>query len=68
LQRLLPKIAENNIITYIGCNLRFLDSLKFIKEYLKENPDKKINEVNVYCGSFLPYWRDKIGFQKNLFF
>lgn len=60
----LPKIAENNIITYIGCNLRFLDSLKFIKKYLKENPDKKINEVNVYCGSFLPDWRQDKDFRK----
>jgi len=53
----LPTIEENNILTYVGCNLRFLDSLKFIKEYLNENPHKKINEVNVYCGSYLPNWR-----------
>ena len=42
--------------TYIGCNLRFLDCIKFTKSFI-ENTTSKVNEVNSYCGSFLPEWR-----------
>lgn len=47
----LPKLKQKS---YVACNLRFLDSLRFVKEYIK---DRRINEVNVYCGSYLPEWR-----------
>ena len=47
-------IMERGILNYIACNLRFLDSLKYLKSQL---PGKRINEVNVYCGSYLPDWR-----------
>ncbi len=51
------KLIENkNIKTYVGCNLRFHPSLIFIKNYLNQKKDK-INEVSIYCGSYLPDWR-----------
>ena len=43
-------------ISYTACNLRFHPSLVFLKKYLAEK-DSRVNEVNVYCGSFLPDWR-----------
>jgi predicted dehydrogenase len=46
----------SGITNYIGCNLRFLDCLIFVKELLELNKEK-INEVNVYFGSYLPEWR-----------
>lgn len=49
-------IKQKNIKTYVGCNLRFHPALNFIKSYLKHD-NSKINEVNVYCGSYLPNWR-----------
>jgi predicted dehydrogenase len=44
------------VITYVACNLRFLDSIKFIKEEISKGT-KRLNEANVYCGSYLPDWR-----------
>ncbi len=49
-------IEQKNLKTYVGCNLRFHPVLNFIKKYLKLD-NSKLNEVNIYCGSYLPNWR-----------
>lgn len=59
-QTLVDQIEKQGIITYIACNLRFLDCIKELKTLLK---DEKINEVNVYCGSYLPDWRPGVDFR-----
>lgn len=59
-QNLVDEIKRKGIITYIACNLRFLDCIKELKTILQ---DKKINEVNVYCGSYLPNWRPGVDFR-----
>lgn len=51
---LLKTLKENNIITYVACNLRFLGCISYLKTFLD---NKRINEVNSYCGSYLPEWR-----------
>lgn len=50
------------IKTYIGCNLRYLDCLKYIKDNLNR-PGHRINEINAYCGSYLPEWRPGTDFR-----
>jgi len=55
-EEILKKIVEKNIKTYVGCNLRFHPALNFVKNFLYTN-NVKINEVNIYCGSYLPDWR-----------
>lgn len=57
-------IEKKNIKTYVGCNLRFHTALKFIKTYLN-SANSKINEVNVYCGSYLPNWRPQQDYTKS---
>jgi len=47
--------------TYIACNLRFLDSLQYLKSKLI---NRRMHEVNVYCGSYLPDWRPDVDFRK----
>ena len=51
---LLEDIRQRGILTHVACDMRYFDTLQFIKNHLKE---LKVNEVNVYCGSYLPSWR-----------
>jgi len=60
-QELITSLALSKITTYIACNLRFLDCLWEIKRIIK---DSRINEVNIYCGSYLPDWRPGVDFKK----
>lgn len=53
---LLTEIKNKGIATYVACNMRFHPALVYLKEAL-EIQKMRINEVNVYCGSFLPNWR-----------
>jgi predicted dehydrogenase len=55
------EVIDSGLKTYVACNLRFLDCLKFTKDFIK---DKKINEVTSYCGSYLPDWRSGTDFRK----
>lgn len=60
---LVARVGAKGTLTYVGCNLRFLDCLLYIKSYLKEN-EGRLNEVNIYCGSYLPAWRPGREFRK----
>lgn len=55
------EIKRLNLLTYVACNLRFLDSLLFVKNEISNNK-RRINEINVYCGSYLPEWRPGLDF------
>jgi predicted dehydrogenase len=57
-------IDENGNLTYVACNLRFLSCIQFVKDKLTSTQIRKINEVNVYCGSYLPDWRPDINFRE----
>lgn len=55
-EKLLEEIRKREITTYVGYSLRHHPCIKFLKE--KINTDtQRINEVNIYCGSYLPHWR-----------
>ena len=64
IEALVKNTQDKGILTYVACNLRFLDCLKFIKGKIeRENP--RINEINVYCGSYLPEWRPGINLKES---
>ncbi|MBL4648899.1 MAG: Gfo/Idh/MocA family oxidoreductase, partial [Aureispira sp.] len=54
---------KNNILNYIGCNLRFLEVLTHAKAFLEEKK-LRINEVNIYAGSHMPSWRPNQNFRE----
>lgn len=55
-----------NSLTYVACNLRFLESLRHVAEAVKSGTlPGRINEVNIYCGSSLPSWRLGSDFRKS---
>lgn len=56
-------IKTNNIFTYVGCPLRFHPCISFVRNYLEVN-NPRLNEVNIYCGSYLPDWRPERNFRE----
>lgn len=63
-EELKMKVIGSGIMTYVACNLRFHPCIDFLHRFISENSDKGVNEVNVYCGSYLPDWRPGQDFRK----
>jgi len=57
---LVNRVISADISTYVGCNLRFLDCLMKIRSIL---PEIKVNEINIYAGSYLPDWRPNVDYR-----
>jgi predicted dehydrogenase len=55
-EQILSLIKQQNAITYVACNLRFHPVIQYLKKRVSSQL-LSINEVNVYCGSYLPDWR-----------
>ena len=60
-KELITEVEKQEIPTYVACNLRYLECIAKTKELLA---NKRVNEVNVYCGSYLPDWRPNVDFRK----
>lgn len=62
---IIQEIKNNKVLTYVACDMRFLDCLTWLHQYMEENRSKvRINEIDVYCGSYLPEWRPGTDFRK----
>jgi predicted dehydrogenase len=60
--QIIDALKTSHIPVYCAFNMRYLDTLK----YLKNNLDlSKVQEVNIYCGSYLPEWRPGVNYKKN---
>jgi predicted dehydrogenase len=61
---LIGLLEENQVLNYVACNLRFHPCILHLKnDILSRMP--RINEVNVYCGSYLPDWRPGVDYRKS---
>lgn len=60
---IIDKIKQNNLPTYVACVLRFHPVIVNLKNLIESNLNK-VEEVNVYCGSYLPEWRPDSDYKK----
>lgn len=61
----IDELEAKKILTYVACDMRFMDCLTWLHHYMqKHRKDVRINEINVYCGSYLPEWRPGSDFRK----
>ena len=51
---LINHVRQDNIVTYVAFNYRFHPVLIWLKDAVS---DKRVIEVQAYCGSYLPAWR-----------
>ncbi len=62
----LEKIVEKkNLITMVGCNMRFHPGPKKVKELIKENAIGDIIAARIKTGSYLPRWRPHQDYKKS---
>ena len=47
---------------FVGYNLRFNPIINFLKTKIRS---KKIWSVNIFCGSYLPNWRNNVDYRKS---
>ena len=60
---IIEKINQSQIITYHACALRFHPCIIYLKEKLLKKI--RVNEINIYCGSYLPEWRKDVDFRES---
>lgn len=61
-ETIINEISQKGIRTYTAFNLRFHPVIKWLKENIQ---NYKVNEVEAYCGSYLPDWRPNTDYSRS---
>lgn len=57
IEKLINLVKKKELITLMGCNMRFNSIILHIKKYIDEKLFGDVLSFNVSCGSYLPEWR-----------
>ena len=50
------RIVDRDLVTLVGCNLRFLPELQKVKQLLEDDAIGPVRAVRIQGGSYLPEW------------
>lgn len=64
IEELISIIEKNNLITLMGCNMRFNPVIKEIKQIIDDLEEGKLYSYRINCGSYLPDWRPDRDYRK----
>ncbi len=56
---LLELVAQKNLVTLVGCNMRFHPSIALMKKLLEEGEIGKVLSARVQAGQYLPDWHPR---------
>jgi predicted dehydrogenase len=65
LSELAELVEGNNVVSLVGCNMRFHPGPAKIKELLERNCLGKLLFARVHVGSYLPGWRPTADYRRN---
>lgn len=63
-EELIELTEKNKLITLVGCNMRFHEGIKKIKDLLDNNTIGKVLFARVQSGSYLPDWHPWADYRK----
>jgi predicted dehydrogenase len=65
-KKIIKIVKKKKLVVKIGYNLRFLNSLKFLKKIIRSNKIGKIYTVNIIAGQSLLKWRKNINYKNSV--
>jgi predicted dehydrogenase len=65
-KKIIKIVKKKKLLVKVGYNLRFLNSLKVLKQIIKSNKIGKIYTVNIIAGQSLLKWRKNINYKHSV--
>jgi predicted dehydrogenase len=57
-------VKKKKLVVLVGCNMRFMPGLKFVKNLIEGGRIGKVVSVRIECGFYLPYWPSDEDYRK----
>ncbi len=65
LRELAESANRHQLVTMVGCNMRFHPGPAKIKDLLDQRRIGKVHFARLHCGSYLPNWRSAVDYRRN---